>query len=239
MKQESVSDEITDDVPKNVHLILIVVISVIAIVLQYFLFGIGWGLEATFAVLLTFLLAIVAARVSGETVLRLWVLWQVTQLTFGVIESGNVSANLMAANVTGGAASQCADLLHDMKTGLLIGASPRQQTYGQLAGVIAGAVFGCLGYLVLGGRCSQSPKTLGRSRMGHARRGAMEGSGRTISRWPRNLPQRGNCRDDLGRSLWCRGCSAVCTSKSGLRGYLVQRQLASHLYLPFTLSQWH
>ena len=158
MKQESVSDEITDDVPKNVHLILIVVISVIAIVLQYFLFGIGWGL-ATFAVLLTFLLAIVAARVSGETgITPVGAMGKVTQLTFGVIESGNVSANLMAANVTGGAASQCADLLHDMKTGLLIGASPRQQTYGQLAGVIAGAVFGCLGYLVLVGDAANLQK---------------------------------------------------------------------------------
>ena len=33
---------------------------------RFTLFGIGWGL-ATFSVLLTFLLAIVAARVSGET----------------------------------------------------------------------------------------------------------------------------------------------------------------------------
>ena len=64
----------------------------------------------------------------------------------------------MAANVTGGAASQCADLLHDMKTGLLIGASPRQQTYGQLAGVIAGAVFECLGYLVLVGDAANLQK---------------------------------------------------------------------------------
>ena len=151
MKQGVSTDEITDDVPKNVHVTLIVVISIIAVVLQYTLFGIGWGL-ATFAVLLTFLLAIVAARVSGETgITPVGAMGKVTQLTFGVIESGNVSANLMAANVTGGAASQCADLLHDMKTGLLIGASPRQQTYGQFAGVIAGAVFGSLGYLILVG----------------------------------------------------------------------------------------
>ena len=87
MKQESVSDEITDDVPKNVHLILIVVISVIAIVLQYFLFGIGWGL-ATFAVLLTFLLAIVAARVSGETgITPVGAMAKSLKLTFGVLRA--------------------------------------------------------------------------------------------------------------------------------------------------------
>jgi len=152
------TDVITDDVPRKVHLNLIIVFSLLAVVLQFTLFGIGWGL-ATFSVLLTFLLAIVAARVSGETgITPVGAMGKVTQLTFGVIESGNVSANLMAANVTGGAASQCADLLHDMKTGLIIGASPRQQTYGQLAGVVAGAVFGCLGYLVLVGDAANLQK---------------------------------------------------------------------------------
>jgi len=107
-------------------------------------------------VFLTFILAIVAARVSGETGLTpVGAMGKVTQLTFGVLAPGNVSANLMAANVTGGAASQCADLLHDMKTGLMIGASPRQQTYGQFAGVLAGAVFGSLGYVLLVGDAAQ------------------------------------------------------------------------------------
>ena len=126
MKQSSATeaqtDVITDDVPRKVHLNLIIVFSLLAVVLQFTLFGIGWGL-ATFSVLLTFLLAIVAARVSGETgITPVGAMGKVTQLTFGVIESGNVSANLMAANVTGGAVVN-ADLLHDMKTGLIIGAS--------------------------------------------------------------------------------------------------------------------
>jgi uncharacterized oligopeptide transporter (OPT) family protein len=146
-----VVDEVTDEVPRNVYLTLIGVVCVISVTLQFSLFGIGWGLD-TFGVFLTFVLAIVAARVSGETgITPVGAMGKVTQLTFGVVESGNVSANLMAANVTGGAASQCADLLHDMKTGLLIGASPRQQTYAQFAGVVAGAICGSLGYMVLVG----------------------------------------------------------------------------------------
>ena len=73
--------------------------------MQYTLFGIGWAL-ATFGVFLTFVLAIVAARVSGETgITPVGAMGKVTQLTFGVLDPGNVSANLMAANVTGGAAS--------------------------------------------------------------------------------------------------------------------------------------
>jgi len=147
----AISEEVTDEVPRALHIKLIGIICIVSIALQYMLFGIGWGL-ATLGVLLTFLLAIVAARVSGETgITPVGAMGKVTQLTFGIIDGSNVSANLMAANVTGGAASQCADLLHDMKTGLMIGASPRQQTYGQFAGVVAGAICGSLGYLVLVG----------------------------------------------------------------------------------------
>ena len=98
------------------------------------------------------ILAIVAARVSGETgITPIGAMGKVTQLSFGLLAPGQVSANLMAANVTGGAASQCADLLHDLKAGLMIGASPKQQSYAQLAGVIMGAICGPIAYLILVG----------------------------------------------------------------------------------------
>ena len=152
---EANPDVVSDDVPRNVYIPLIIIVSIASVVMQYAFFGIGWAL-ATFGVFLTFVLAIVAARVSGETgITPVGAMGKVTQLTFGVLDPGNVSANLMAANVTGGAASQCADLLHDMKTGLMIGASPRQQTYGQFAGVLAGAICGSIGYLVLVGDAAQ------------------------------------------------------------------------------------
>ena len=109
-------------------------VSFLSILLQGLFFGIGWGLAA-FGIVLTFLLAIVAARVSGETGLTpIGAMGKVTQLTFGLIESGQVSTNLMAANVTGGAASQCGDLLHDLKTGLMVNTRPRHQVYAQCAG---------------------------------------------------------------------------------------------------------
>ncbi len=152
------ADVVTDEVPRKVHLSLIAVACFASIITQFVYFGIGWGL-ATLAVLLTFVLAIVAARVSGETgITPVGAMGKVTQLTFGVADGANVSANLMAANVTGGAASQCADLLHDMKTGLMIGASPRQQSYAQFGGVFAGAICGCLGYLILVGDAANLQK---------------------------------------------------------------------------------
>lgn len=137
------------EVPKKIFLAGLAVALLLATVTQVVFFEIpAW--IAVLGVLLTFVLAIVAARVSGETgITPVGPMGKVTQLIFGVLSPGNVAGNLMAANVTGGAASQCADLLHDMKTGALIGASPRLQAYGQVFGVAAGALVGCAGYMVL------------------------------------------------------------------------------------------
>jgi uncharacterized oligopeptide transporter (OPT) family protein len=55
----------------------------------------------------------------------------------------------MSANVTGGAASQCADLMHDLRAGRMIGARPGYQFVAQLCGAFAGALAGSAGYLLL------------------------------------------------------------------------------------------
>ena len=137
------------EVPRRVFLGALLAVLVLATLGQVLFFDIGIALAVS-AVLLTFVLAIVAGRVSGETnITPVGPMGKVTQLIFGVVSPGNVAGNLMAANVTGGAASQTADLLHDMKTGLLIGASPKQQTIAQAFGVVAGATVGCWGYLLL------------------------------------------------------------------------------------------
>ncbi|MBO6935903.1 MAG: OPT/YSL family transporter [Deltaproteobacteria bacterium] len=137
------------DVPRQIFLGALVAVLILATLGQVFFFEIGIGLAIS-AVLLTFVLAIVAGRVSGETgITPVGPMGKVTQLIFGVVSPGNVSSNLMAANVTGGAASQTADMLHDMKTGLLIGASPKFQAVAQTFGVVAGATIGSWGYLLL------------------------------------------------------------------------------------------
>ena len=140
---------VTDEVPRKWFIGAVGVVLVLAVAAQVGFFEIAaWA--AAVGVLLTFVLAIVAGRVSGETgITPVGAMGKVTQLTFGVLTPGDAAANLMAANVTGGAASQCADLLHDMKTGVLIGASPRQQTIAQVFGALAGALLGSAAYLVI------------------------------------------------------------------------------------------
>ncbi len=148
MTSRDVQDDI-ENIPRRWFIIGLGVSLVFAVLTQVTFFHISWIL-ALFAVLLTFVLAIVAGRVSGETgITPIGAMGKVTQLTFGFLNPGNVTSNLMAANVTGGAAGQCADLLHDLKTGLLIGASPRFQALAQVFGVLTGSLVGSAVYLIL------------------------------------------------------------------------------------------
>ncbi len=121
----------------------------LAVALQLILFEIRWH-AAVMAVLLSFALAVVAGRVTGETgIAPIGAMGKVTQLTFAVVSPGSATDNLMSANVTGGAASQCSDMLHDLKTGYLLGAWPWQQGVAQAFGVLAGSWCGAAGYLLL------------------------------------------------------------------------------------------
>jgi uncharacterized oligopeptide transporter (OPT) family protein len=121
----------------------------LAVWLQVGLFGIGaW--HALAAVPLALLLATVAARVVGETgIPPIGAIGKVSQLGIGVAAPGQAVTNLMAANVAGGAAGQCADLLNDYKVGHAIGASPLRQSVAQVFGIAVGAVVGVAVYLAL------------------------------------------------------------------------------------------
>ncbi|MCB1521018.1 MAG: OPT/YSL family transporter [Hyphomicrobiaceae bacterium] len=127
----------------------LVMVLFLATLAQIELFAIHWA-EAVLAVLLSYVLAIAAARVSGETgITPVGALGKITQLSFGAISPGNMTANLMTANVTGGAAGQCADLMHDLRTGQIIGATPRFQIIAQVFGVMTGSLAGAAAYLLL------------------------------------------------------------------------------------------
>ncbi len=146
---EEAKSAVDDVVPMRSYLIVGSVVVVAIVATQIVLFSIAWW-AALLGVALTFVLAAVAGRVSGETTITpIGAMGKVTQLVFGLIVPANPTANLMSANVTGGAASQCADLLHDLKTGAILGASPRRQSIAQIAGVLGGALVGSAAYLVL------------------------------------------------------------------------------------------
>jgi len=139
----------TGEVSRRWFMISLVVALIIAVFLQTEFFNIAWW-AAVLAVLLSFVLAVVASRVSGETnVAPVGPMGKVTQLMFAVIAPNSPSANLMTANITSGAASQCADLMHDLKCGYLLGAVARKQVVSQVIGAMVGAVVASGFYLVL------------------------------------------------------------------------------------------
>lgn len=97
--------------------------------------------QTVLAMVLSALLALVGTRVMGETdVNPIGAMGKVTQLLFAVVAPGNPQANLTAAGVTSAAANGCGDMMQDLKTGRVLGASPRWQFPAQLVGVVTGGV---------------------------------------------------------------------------------------------------
>jgi OPT family oligopeptide transporter len=125
------------------------ILTPIVIFLEWFLFGIQPWMGAI-SVILGFFISIVACRATGETdTTPTGALGKITQITFGVLDPGNATTNLMTANVTGGMGLHAADLLTDLKSGWILKADPRQQFWGQLLGVLAGSIFVVPAYRLL------------------------------------------------------------------------------------------
>jgi uncharacterized oligopeptide transporter (OPT) family protein len=102
------------------------------------------------AVLMTFVLALVACRATGESdITPTGAMGKIMQLTYGVLMTQNASANLMTAGITAGSSSAAADLLTDLKSGYLLGANPRRQYLAQLMGVLPGTAATVIGYSIL------------------------------------------------------------------------------------------
>lgn len=136
-------------VSRPVFAVSAIAASTLTIGVQYAIFDTPAWLGAV-AVLLAFALAAVAARVVGETgIPPIGAIGKIAQLSFGVAAPANQTLNLMGANVTGGAAGQCADLLDDLRAGQLLGSVPALQVLAQCYGVLVGSLVGCLAYRLL------------------------------------------------------------------------------------------
>jgi OPT family oligopeptide transporter len=102
------------------------------------------------AVLMTFVLGLVACRATGESdITPGGAMGKIMQLTYGVLIPQNATANLMTAGITSGSALAAADLLNDLKSGYLLGANPRRQFIAQAMGIVTGTIATTLGYFLL------------------------------------------------------------------------------------------
>ncbi len=116
--------------------------AALAVGIQIMCFGIN-PILATLAAALALPLAIVAARVAGEvSITPSGAMAKLGQIAIGAAPHASMQAGLLAANLAGGAASQCADLMHDLKCGAILGASWRRQALSQFLGAAVGAAAG-------------------------------------------------------------------------------------------------
>ncbi len=127
------------EVPGSWFIAGLIVSGIGIVAVQVVYFSISWWMGAL-SVIMTFFLSVVACRATGETdITPIGAMGKITQLSYGIIAPSNITANLMTAGVTAGAAASSADLLTDLKSGYLLGANPRKQFIAQFFGIFAGA----------------------------------------------------------------------------------------------------
>jgi putative OPT family oligopeptide transporter len=105
---------------------------------------------AALALVLSFVLALVACRSTGETDnTPVGAMGQMAQMIVGGLHPGSATTTIMSANVVSGAAFSSADLLTDLKSGYLLGANPRKQFLAQFAGIFTGTLVTVLAFRIL------------------------------------------------------------------------------------------
>lgn len=143
MKGDEQADNSTADmesveVPTKWFLIGMVPLTIILAILEYVAFKISIPL-GIFSVVMSFFLALVASRSTGETdITPTGAMGKIAQLTFAFLSPKDITINLMAASVTANTAIASADLLTDLKSGYLLGANARKQFFAQVVGVFFG-----------------------------------------------------------------------------------------------------
>ncbi|MCO6044383.1 OPT/YSL family transporter [Aeoliella sp. ICT_H6.2] len=145
---EGGSDDSAESIPNMWWIIGLAIGSLLTMVIAQLVFGIAWYFSLL-AIALSSVLSVVAVRSTGETDINpVGGMGKVTQLVFGGFAPGQISTNLMCAAITGAGASQAADMMQDLKTGHLLGASPRKQFIAQIIGILAGIVFVVPAYML-------------------------------------------------------------------------------------------
>jgi len=136
-KLDESGDPVADlEIPMGWFIIGFLFFGLIAIIVMKWLFDIPVWM-GFIAVIMSFFLAMVSIRASGETgIIPIGAMGKVTQLTFGLLHPGNVKTNLMTAAVTAGAATSASDMTNQFKVGHMVGAKARLQFVAQILGIL-------------------------------------------------------------------------------------------------------
>ncbi|KAE8153882.1 OPT oligopeptide transporter protein-domain-containing protein [Aspergillus avenaceus] len=130
-------------------ILLLPLTLILNVVCMHIVFGdVMSPLLSSLATLLAVLLSIMGVRALGETDLNpVSGISKLTQLLFSLATPAShfsrrtaLVTNLLAGAVSESGALQAGDMMQDLKTGHLLGASPKAQFYGQMIGSLVGAV---------------------------------------------------------------------------------------------------
>jgi putative OPT family oligopeptide transporter len=137
------------EVPLHVFVIGTLIAGLGVVALSHVYFDTPW-IVSILAIALTFMLSLAVCRAAGQTdIAPLGPMATLTQLLCGIVVPFNIIANVASPGTTTSAACASADLLTDLKSGHLLGASPRRQLAAQLLGIVPGTVAVVLAYYFL------------------------------------------------------------------------------------------
>jgi uncharacterized oligopeptide transporter (OPT) family protein len=128
------------EVPNSWFIGGLIPVGIGMVIVQYLAFHISIPL-GIIAVALSFVVALVCCRATGETdTTPIGAMGKVTQLLYAVLPGakGNATINLAAAGATSAAGGSAADLLTVLKTGYLVGSNSRKQFLAMMVGVLFG-----------------------------------------------------------------------------------------------------
>ncbi len=128
---------------------MLLVVLVFLLVITQVLFQIPWWL-GLLAVIFAFAFSLVAMRAYGETDLNpVGTMGHANQILSSALMPGQAVANLAGGGVAAGCSDVAADLMQVLKTGHIVGASPRRQVIGQMIGVSVGSLIAVVTYLAV------------------------------------------------------------------------------------------
>lgn len=106
--------------PAWVPILGLIISTILLIFVGHFLFDMKWYF-ILLAIPLSALLCVVATRCAGETDINpVGGMGKVTQLVFAGVARNQVTTNILSAGVVAAGASQCGDMMQDLKTGYML-----------------------------------------------------------------------------------------------------------------------
>ncbi|CAO0795378.1 unnamed protein product [Mucor circinelloides] len=141
----------SQQVSRKVATIGLIASTVLCVVLVRAVFGpeampVGMTLVS---ILIAMFLSVLGVRALGETDLNpVSGIGKLSQCITATLMPGAIVANLIAGGIAEAGAQQAGDLMQDLKTGHLLGASPKAQFYGQMVGSFASVFIATGAYLL-------------------------------------------------------------------------------------------